>query len=417
MAATKPKVVFWNLSVSHYIVGRFNAVVRRANLQFEVWFTHAWLADRSWAVNPAEWEFPARVIPQRPLFGRPLQVPVAELRETQPALLVAGYSTASWALGMFAARAMGTRTAFRVLPTYSTWFPRSRGKEMAKHFLFRAADGVKVSGVDGAAFARRYGMSNDRIVKVTQSIDVEHYARACSLNPAARAQARTRLGLRRCVFVYVGRLWSGKGLDFLFEAYREVRRQVADVSLLIVGDGVDEGRYRAMAREMPDVVFAGFVQPRDMPEYYASADVMVFPTLGDPHGLVVEEAMAAGLPVICTESAGDIRNRLPDGKAGYVVAPANPSVMAERMLVLARDCAMRAKFAREAGQIVRDRNHERYAADFERFVESILSKPRRRTPQAVLARGIGALVLAAAGQGKATPPVRKTEATAGVTSA
>jgi glycosyltransferase involved in cell wall biosynthesis len=82
-------------------------------------------------------------------------------------------------------------------------------------------------------------------------------------------------------------VWSGKGLDYLLEAYKLVRQQEADASLLIVGDGKDESRYRIMSRNLPHVTFAGFVQPGVLPDYYALADVMVFATLGDPHGLVM----------------------------------------------------------------------------------------------------------------------------------
>ena len=138
--------------------------------------------------------------------------------------------------------------------------------------------------------------------------------------PAARGD---HLGLQGCWFLYVGRLWSGKGLDDLFDAYRPVRLQQPNASLLLVGDGVDEARYRAMARNLPNVTFAGFVQPRELPDYYALADALVFPTLGDPHGLVGEEAMAANLPVICTEAGGDIRRRVPDEWGGFGSPPAN----------------------------------------------------------------------------------------------
>ena len=401
----KPTVVYWNNGVSHYIVGRFNAVARRANLKFEAWLSKARLPGRGWEVDPAQWEFPVRVIPFRPRLGLSLQVPVAELQEIKPALMVSGYSTASWVLGSFAASAMGARTTFRVLPTYDTWVPRSLPKEFLKHLIFRATDGVKVAGRDGAAFAHRYGMSRDRTIPVTQSVDVEHYATARHVSATTRESERKRLALHGCVFIYVGRLWAKKGLDYLFDAYRRVREVVPDVSLLLVGDGVDEGHYREMARGVTGVVFAGFVQPRDLPRYYALGDVMVFPTLGDPHGLVVEEAMAAGLPVISSESAGDIRNRLPDARAGYVVPPANPAVMADRMLRLARDSALRTSLAREAGRIVCVRNHEHYAVDFEKFVDDILSKPRRRTLPALLARGIGSLVIAASARGDVAAPV------------
>jgi hypothetical protein len=79
--------------------------------------------------------------------------------------------------------------------------------------------------------------------------------------------------------------------------------------------------------------------------------------------------------------------------------------MADRMSVLVRDSALRIRLGREAALIVRGHNHDRYAADFENFVETVLSRPRRRTPQALLARGIGSLLLAASGLGGVAAPL------------
>ena len=109
------------------------------------------------------------------------------------------------------------------------------------------------------------------------------------------------------MFVFVGRLWRGKGLDELLTAYRNLEAEVGDkISLLIIGDGVDERHYRRLFEPLPRVVMPGFVQPAELPGWYALADCLVFPTHGDPNGLVVEEALAAGLPVIVSDAAGDI---------------------------------------------------------------------------------------------------------------
>ena len=90
---------------------------------------------------------------------------------------------------------------------------------------------------------------------------------------------------------------------------------------------------------------------------------MVFPTLGDPHGLVVEEAMSAGLPVICSSAAGDIAERLPDGEAGYIVAPRAPQLLAQRMLALALDERLRSSMSTRAAALAQTRGHERYAEE------------------------------------------------------
>jgi len=225
---------------------------------------------------------------------------------------------------------------------------------------------------------------------VTQSIDVEHYSRALTMTNLERERRRAQLKLHGTVYLYVGRLWKLKGLDYLLNAYAEVRQSIPDSSLLIIGDGVDGEYFRSRTQHVPGVTLAGFVQPADLPEFYALADIFVFPTLGDPHGLVVEEAMAAGLAVISSAAAGDIERRLPEGKAGFIVPPADTSVMAQRMVQLGREPGRRHEMAQVGNRLVRFRSHEQYAEDFEEFVGTIMSLPRRQGAAPTVGRWAGA---------------------------
>jgi glycosyltransferase involved in cell wall biosynthesis len=401
----RPHVVYWQNIPSPHMVARFNVLTARDAISFEAWFNTEREPDRSWDIDTREWAFRARFIPERSYFGRQWRVPLPELRAARPDLLVSLYDRAPFALGVLGACAAASRTALRVLPNYDAWSERAWWKEASKHVLFRAVDGALTPGSDGAHLADRYGLPAALVHRVTQSIDVDHFGAACSVDSVERTRRRAGLGLHGCVFLYVGRLWSGKGLDYLLDAYRLVRARQQDVSLLIVGDGVDESRYRTIAHEIPDVVFTGFVQLRDLPLYYALADALVFPTLGDPHGLVVEEAMAAGLPVICTETAGDIRRRLPDERAGFIVPPVDTRAFATRMLTLALDPCLRASFSREARRLVADRTHERWASDFEHFVEAVLAMPSRRTPASLLASALGRALVAVGPRGEPAPYV------------
>lgn len=385
----KPRVAYWNLGPSPYTVERLNAVARRGNVELEVWFNVLQIPGRSWQVRQSEWLFRAKVIETRALLGMESQIGSDELRGFEPHLIVCGYDNWSRALGCLAAKASGARVIFRILPSFRTWVKRSPVNELAKHFLFRAADGAKVSGKMAAATARRYGMPGDRIFTVRQSINRQHYASANRLKAGAGRELRKRLDLNGVVFVYVGRLWKKKGLDYLFQAYRRVAATRKNVSLLVVGDGPDEAGYRKSMARFPRCVFAGFVRQADLPHYYAAADVMVFPTLGDPFGLVVEEAMTAGLPIICTSSAGEIADRVADGQAGYIVPPADANAIANRMLALADDPALRSRMADIARNVSTIADHDTYAHDFEAFVDAILSKPLRSHVAAVLARLVG----------------------------
>ena len=377
------RVLYWFTQPTPYVVARFNAAVERPELDFHAVFSHVREPDRSWDVDESGWKFPASYL------GR-IKVPIQELRRLRPDVLILEYDRWNLALGAVAGFATAQRVAFRVLPNFDAWSQRTWWRELGKNVLFKAVDGAKVSGSDGAELATRYGLPRERTAVVAQSIDVAHYGRGRDLPADERQRRREALGLSGCVFVYVGRVWSGKGLDALFTAYRQVREIRGDISLLIVGDGVDRERYVARESATPGVRFAGFVQPADLPEWYALCDVLVFPTQGDPNGLVVEEAMAAGLPVIVSDAAGDIRERVPDS-VGRVFPVSDAGALAGAMQALAEP-SLREPMARRAPDWVAWKNDERYAEDLARFARDVTANPRRRTRHRAVCTTIGRML-------------------------
>jgi glycosyltransferase involved in cell wall biosynthesis len=311
----------------------------------------------------------------------------------KPDLLVSGYSTISYALGSLAASALGCRLAYRVVANYEAVSHTPRWKQYIKHFLFRVADGAKVPGTDAATAAEHYGIPRDRICRVQQSIDVSHFSRASEIGVSERVLGRRELSLHGCVFVYAGRMTGGKGLDDLITAYRQIRSEGIDASLLMIGDGTGEERYRAMASNSEDIIFTGFLQPSNLPAYYALGDVFVFPSLGEVHGLAVDEAMAAGLPVVASSAVSDIGSRVIDGQSGYVIPPKDSAKLADKMRYLANNFESRRRQGARAAQIIHDFDHDAYARDFENFVDHLLSLPTRNTVCAYLGRSLGSTIL------------------------
>ena len=217
----------------------------------------------------------------------------------------------------------------------------------------------------------------ERIFFATHTIDIPHFETACERGREERDALRRELGLEGTTFIYVGRLWWGKGINYLLEAFEAVQRQsAAPVSLLLVGDGPEEVTLRQACAErgIRNVVFAGFQQKPDLPRYYALADVFVFPTLGDPYGLVVDEAMACGLPVISTSAAGEIRDRVEEGVNGYIVPPEDSAALAGAMRTLAQDAALRERMGAVSAQKIQGHTPEQWAEDFERIVRRLLDK-------------------------------------------
>jgi glycosyltransferase involved in cell wall biosynthesis len=394
MTPRKPRVVYWFDIPTPTAIARCNAVAERDELDFEVWFnrrSHDWDHQR-WTVDLADARFPYRFVAPTRVLGRLLRVPVATMDQSRLDLIVHDYFPWWMAVGVLASKVTARRMALRVLPNYDAWSHRTRHGELAKNFIFRAIDGAKVPGPDGRALAMKYGLPAERTAVVRQTVDFDWFAPARDIDPETRELRRCALGLSGCVFIFVGRIWSGKGLDDLFDAYARVANEIEDVSLLLLGDGPDDARYRGLAENLPNVVFAGWVAERRTVDYFAVSDAMVFPTLGDPHGLVVEEAMSAGVPVIASDSAGDIRLRIEDGESGFVVPTGDSSALADRMIQVASDEHLRQRLRAAGLETAAQLRHLVYGEDFVAFAQKILGMPRRRTTSARVARGLGAVL-------------------------
>ena len=343
--------------------------------------------------------------------------------QIRPDLVVSLYGERPFVIGHFVMKGMGISTAFVVERTFDAWVRRTWWKETAKAFLFRSADVAQVHtappGAGGQDFApsdawqyaARYGFPPDRAHTVGLSIDAERYASGAS--PGERDRVRARVGAEGCLFLYVGRYWKGKGLQVLLEAFREARRIDPTISLLTIGNGEDEETLRLAARGIAGFTVWPFVSARELISAYAAADVFVFPSLGDPFGIVIEEAHAAGLPVITTDTVGDVRQRVIDGMTGFVVPAGDAGALAERILTLAADRSLRATMGARGAARVRAWGHERWADDFERFVSASLALPRRTTMAARTTAAAGALMVAAAYVGARTRTWMKKKAAAG----
>ena len=210
----RPLVIYWNNQPTPYVVARFNAVIDKGNVDLHAWFDTAREPDRSWELDPNEWRFQHSYLPKAHIGRHIFPFPDATLRQLAPDLLITPMDRIPGALAAFTGKALAARTASRTLPVYDTWVERSLLREISLHFLYRSLDGAKVSGADGASMAHRYGMPLSRTWHVTQSVDLDLYRQAKLMEEDVIRTRRRHLGLRGCTFIYVGRLWKGKGVNF-----------------------------------------------------------------------------------------------------------------------------------------------------------------------------------------------------------
>jgi len=190
---------------------------------------------------------------------------------------------------------------------------RGRVRRVLRRWLLARADAVMVNGESGARYAREFGTPEAKIFRVYQAVDVEAFA---------PQRARPERATRRLLFV--GSREPRKGLQPFLKQLSDWAAAHPQIGLeLRVAGNLDAG-FEAESRQLPAnviVTWLGEVAYSEMPGVYAEADILAFPTLCDEWGLVANEAMAAGLPVLGSVFSQAVEELVEDGRHGWTYRP------------------------------------------------------------------------------------------------
>lgn len=176
-----------------------------------------------------------------------------------------------------------------------------RLRTLYRKFSMKYIDAIDANGRLTEEYLSQLGYPAERVTCGHMAADTAGMAAgAACVTEEEKTALKTRLRLSGTVFLYVGQLILRKGVGELLDAWK--RAALPDATLLLVGSGSQEEALKAEAPEQ--VRFAGAVEYDALAPYYASADCLVIPTLEDNWSLVVPEAMACGLPVMCSRYNG-----------------------------------------------------------------------------------------------------------------
>ena len=284
-------------------------------------------SDRAWEVDWGSLD----VVVQRNLtvrrpyrdtfgFSRQLQIhlpydTLPQLSRYAPDAVISGELGAR-SLQAAAWRTLHPASSLLIWGTLSEHSERGWGpvRRLVRQAILRRADGALVNGESGARYIRGFGMADERIFRVNQPVDVSLFSGTPRRRPD---NSLTRL-------LHVGALTGRKGLTGFTRTLAEWGRRNPARALEVwwLGDG--EQRAELEAVSLPPNIsqrFCGNVPYAALPEFYADADLLFFPTLLDEWGLVVNEAMAAGLPVLGSIYSQAVEELVEDGRNGWVFDP------------------------------------------------------------------------------------------------
>lgn len=272
------------------------------------------------------------------------------LLETEPDIIVAflSYATVLVAAGLARSRArvifnLGTPvSAFLEDRDYAWSRPWRRAAfTAASRLAYRRADLILATSAGvGDDVQRTFGVDASRIRIVHNPVDVTRIATATS----EAVDERDRERMRPPVVVAAGRLAEAKNVPLLVEAFALLRRRI-DARLFVLGDGAHESALRDHIARLGlagSVFLCGF---KDNPwRYIAKADVFALTSRYEGFGNVLVEAMACGVPVVATSSAGT-REVVVDGVNGLLVDAHTPAAVAAAIERVLSDGALRERLA------------------------------------------------------------------------
>jgi glycosyltransferase involved in cell wall biosynthesis len=238
-----------------------------------------------------------------------------------------------------------------------------------------------VGGTLGAEYLTALGMPRERIATGYDVVDNDHFATGAA-RAAADPDVRARLGLPERFFLCSARFVKKKNLPALVDAYAEYRAGAGGAawSLVIAGDGPlrAEVEERIAALGLGgQVLLPGFVQYDALPRYYGLASAFVLPSAIEQWGLVVNEAMASGLPVIVSARCGCALDLVVKGGNGFTVDPKDSAELAARMGEIAA-AGTAERMGAESRAIIARWTPDLFARELRRLAEIAYSHPRRR---------------------------------------
>ncbi|MBY0227556.1 MAG: glycosyltransferase family 4 protein [Hyphomicrobium sp.] len=235
------------------------------------------------------------------------------------ALLLMGWYLKSFIQGLAAAKRMGLPVMTRGDSHLDT--PRGALKKAAKravypHFL-RQFDAALIVGKRNRTYWEHYGYPKERLFNAPHCVDTAFFAERAT--PAARDALRAQLSIapEAKVVLFAGKLLPIKRPLDVIEAAALARRDGLSLHVMMAGSGPLEAsiRDRADTLDLP-LHLLGFCNQTQMPAVYAAADVLVLPSECETWGLVVNEALASGKPVVVSEAVGCAPDLAADGKIG-----------------------------------------------------------------------------------------------------
>jgi len=300
------------------------------------------------------------------LISRIFKILKAVIKEKPDIIAVPGWNDfAYYAVSLF------TKLTGRkfILQNDSTFLDRPRKwyKEIPKKIMTKLADACWCYGSASKDYLIKLGAKEEKIFDRCQATLNQEIENVYIETLRNRENLKKKLFLKSKNFIYVGRLSYEKNILSFLEIFKKIKilePKSDDWGFIIVGDGPLRKEVEEFIKNNKlekDIYLAGGMSWKEVPKYYALAEVFVLPSLSETWGLVVNEAMVCGLPVIVSKKAGAYWDLVKEGENGFGFEPTNPDELKSIMLKFIKEEVDIKKMGEKSKEIIKEYTPENAA--------------------------------------------------------
>ena len=365
----KYKVALITNIPSPYRIPLFEKMAEHQSIDLYVYFNAVTEENREWNVELSD-KFKYKILPcfglnlsywskDKDFYNYHINPSIIQelIKNDYDVVIAGGYSSFAAQISFFQSKLRGTPYILWSGGTINDTSPLRTISLPLARFIVRHSNAFVAYGTRAKEYLITLGAFPEKIFIAYNTVDIDFYMQQSVKFKASKNKLKDRLGIKNeMIVLYVGRIVELKNVRTLIKAYSELKNEL-DVALLIVGDGMQKSKLRNMCIEesIDDVFFVGFKQKEEILVYYAISDLFVFPSTKDIWGLVLNEAMASGLPVITTDKVGASVDLIEEGVNGYVVESGDIEELHEAMRKILLKPEVRSRMGKASKEIIESR--------------------------------------------------------------
>jgi len=347
---------------SPYRIPLFEKIAEHPSVDLCVYFTAISEKNREWVVELSD-KFKYKILPcftlkyrGKDLFSYHINPSIIQelIKNNYDVVIAGGYSSFATQISSLLCKLRNTPFILWSGDTINEpGLLRKISLPLAK-FIVKHSNAFVAYGNRAKEYLITLAATPEKIFIAYNTVDTDFFIQQSLKYRTQKDELKDKIGIKnKMVVLYVGQLIERKNVDTLIKACSKLKSEL-DAALLIVGDGTQKNELKNLCikNKINDVFFVGFKQREELPRYYAISDLFVLPSTQEVWGLVLNEAMCCGLPIITTNKVGASVDLITDGVNGYVVESRNTEQLYEAMKKILSDPEVVARMGKASKEII-----------------------------------------------------------------